>query len=318
MARQRYSLRDRAVLVTGAARGIGAAVARDLHARGALVSLVGLEPDQLQALAAELGDRAMWVEADVSDRQAIEAAVAQTVERFGGLDVVIANAGIALSGSVLAVDPDAFDRLIEVNLLGVWRTVRAALPHIAERKGYVLIVASAAAIVHAPGMSAYNTAKAGIEAFGDTLRSEMRHRGVGVGVAYFSWIDTDMVRGADERPALRQARTSLGPAGRKAPLSDAVGAVANGIETRAPIVVVPGWLKGMLALRGVLTPLIGRLAARRYSQHADIVDEEARRYTADGAAAVGPGGAAGMATGNRFDAGRDIDGSPAEVHAGRE
>jgi len=296
MPGQRYDIRDRVVLVTGAARGIGAAVARDLYARGARVALVGLEPDELEALAAQLGDRAIWIEADVSDRDAIEAAAAQTVERFGGIDVVIANAGIALGGSVLAVDPDAFDRLIDVNLLGVWRTVRACLPSIVERRGYVLVVSSAAAIAHAPGMSAYNTAKAGVEAFGDTLRSEMRSRGVGVGVAYFSWLDTDMVRGADERPALRRARTSLGPAGRTYPLSDAVTAVAEGIERRSPVVVVPGYLKVMLALRGVLTPIIGRLAAQRYPQFGALVDEEAARFAAEGSAAVGPGGAAGMST----------------------
>ena len=102
-----------------------------------------------------------------------------------------------------------------------------------------------------------------------------------------------MVRGADARPAMRRARTSLGPAGRTYPLSDAVTAVAEGIERRAPIVVVPGYLKAMLALRGILTPVIGRLAAKRYPQFGALVDEEAARFAAEGSAAVGPGGRRG-------------------------
>ena len=122
----------------------------------------------------------------------------------------MANAGIAPAGMVRSVDPAAFERTVEINLLGVWRTVRACLPHVIERKGYVLVTASLAAAIHGPGMAAYSAAKAGAEAFADSLRIEVKHLGVDVGVAYFGFIDTDMVRAADAHPALGSAARERG------------------------------------------------------------------------------------------------------------
>ena len=150
-----WSLDGKTVFITGAARGIGAEAARQLRAKGARVALAGLEPELLEERAAELGGDTAWFEADVSDRDAVAAAVEQAVERFGGLDVVIANAGVAGGGPVASVDPDAFETVIDVNLLGVYRTVRAALPHVTARGGYVLPIASLAAALHGPMMSAY-------------------------------------------------------------------------------------------------------------------------------------------------------------------
>src|SRR5919106_2440023 len=150
-----WTLSDRTVLITGAARGIGAESARRLASRGARVSLVGLEPGELERVAAQCGPEAAWFEADVTDPEALEGAVTDTVERFGGIDAVMANAGVAPAGMVRFVEPAAFERTIEINLLGVWRTVRACLPHVIERRGYVLVIASRAAAVHAPAMAAY-------------------------------------------------------------------------------------------------------------------------------------------------------------------
>ena len=159
----RQKLDNKVVLITGAARGIGAETARRLVKRGARVALVGLEPDRLAAVAGELGDRAVWFEADVTDQEAVDGAVAGTVAAFGGIDAVIANAGIANNGTVAVNPPDALVRTIEVNLVGVIRTVSAALPHITERRGYVLIVSSVAAFTMMPGMAAYAASKAGVE-----------------------------------------------------------------------------------------------------------------------------------------------------------
>src|SRR5688500_3683361 len=133
-------MNGKTVLITGAARGIGADAARKLAARGANVALVGLEPEELERLAAEIGaERALAIECDITDRGALDDAVARTVERFGGIDVLFANAGIGTAGLLRSVEPDAFERVIEVNLLGTWRTLRACLSQIVERKGYVLI-----------------------------------------------------------------------------------------------------------------------------------------------------------------------------------
>src|SRR4051812_1628503 len=188
------------VLITGAARGIGAGAARALAGRGAKVALVGLEPELLKALAEELGEDAAWFEADVTDRAALDAAVAGAVERFGRIDVVIANAGVAPVGTVTTLPPEAFAKTIDVNLMGVYNTIHAALPHVIASKGYILPIASGAAVMHLPMMAPYSASKAAVEAFADCLRVELAPKGTKVGCAYFLFIDTDMVREADNHP----------------------------------------------------------------------------------------------------------------------
>src|SRR3954467_14182809 len=101
------------VMITGAARGIGAESARQLYARGHELALVGLEPAELGARASELGPRAAAFECDVTDRAGLATVVNDIVERFGGIDVVIANAGVATVGTVAALDPGEFERVIE-------------------------------------------------------------------------------------------------------------------------------------------------------------------------------------------------------------
>ena len=178
------------------------------------MSLVGLEPDLLRQVAEGIGEQAAWFEADVTDLAALNRAVDATVERFGGIDVVIANAGIAPFGTVATIDPVAFERTIEVNLIGVWRTVRATLPHVVARQGYILPIASLAAALHPPMIAHYAATKAGVEAFSDSLRAELAHTGTRVGVAYFSFIDTDMTReGLSSPPPMRCA---MPPPGRSA------------------------------------------------------------------------------------------------------
>ncbi|MGA8720377.1 MAG: SDR family NAD(P)-dependent oxidoreductase, partial [Solirubrobacteraceae bacterium] len=112
-------LSGRRVLITGAARGIGAATARRLHERGARVVLAGIEPDALARTAAQCGD-ALAVVCDVRDREQVDAAVEGAVEHLRGLDVVVANAGVAAQLPLIGGDPEVFERTIEVNLLGVY------------------------------------------------------------------------------------------------------------------------------------------------------------------------------------------------------
>ncbi|WP_285750289.1 SDR family oxidoreductase [Lentzea sp. NBRC 105346] len=273
------------VLITGAARGIGAEVARQLAARGARLALVGLEKDQLERVAASTGGKA-W-EADVTDWDALDRVFTEVASHFGGIDVVVANAGIAATGFVRSMDPKAFERVIEVNLLGVWRTVRTALPHVIARRGYVLVVSSLAAIAHTPGMACYTAAKAGCEAFADSLRAEVRHLGVDVGVAYFSWIATDMVNSADQHPVFGPMRTAMpGILGKKYPVSAVGRAVVRGIERRARAVHTPGWVGAVKLFRALLPPLIDRR-----SGGAVPVADRAMAET-DTSGLVGPGGLA--------------------------
>ena len=282
------------MLVTGAARGIGAGTARALAARGAKVALVGLEPDELAKVAAECGPDAAWFEADVTDVEQVTAAVEAAVERFGGIDVVIANAGIAAGGTVRSIDPAAWERVVEVNLFGSWRTIRAALPHVIARRGYVLQIASLAAVAHAPFMSAYNASKAGVEALADSLRTEVARHGVDVGVAYFSWIDTDMVRGADARSELGGMRARLsGPLGKTSTLEECVDGVVDGIERRRRWITVPGWVRGAILLRGPLAVLLDRLGRRDVPA---VEDQMLAAIEREGAAVVtAPVGAGGEA-----------------------
>jgi NAD(P)-dependent dehydrogenase (short-subunit alcohol dehydrogenase family) len=295
MSSSTRSLNGHVVLITGAARGSGDDATPRPTSRGAKLALVGLEPEQLAKVAADCGPDAAWFEADVTDADALEAAVRGTVERFGGIDVAIANAGIATGGSVRTIDPAAFERVIEVNLLGSWRTIRAALPHVIERRGYVLQIASAAAITHAPFMSAYCASKAGVEAFAQSLRPEVARLGVRVGVAYFSWIDTDMVRGADERHGGMRKRLA-GPLGKTSSLEQAAEQLVRGVERRAEIIAVPGWVRVVRLLRGPFAWVVDRSARGRVGEVEDRMIAEIER---DGAAAVtapvGAGGAADSA-----------------------
>ena len=258
-----WDLEGRTVFITGAARGIGADSARRLAARGANVALVGLEPQELRRVAADIGPSAAAFDADVTDVATLDAAVQGALERFGSIDAVVANAGIAPVGTVLTIDPAAFERTIEVNLLGVWRTVRATLPHVIERRGYVLCVASVAAAVHGPLMAHYSASKAGTEAFAQSLHSEVAHKGTRVGVAYFSFIDTDMVRDAFSHPATTAQREAApGWLTKPLPLSAAGKAIEKGVATRATRVVAPRWARGALALRDLLPALESARAKR--------------------------------------------------------
>lgn len=282
------------VFITGAARGIGAESARRLAARGANVALVGLEPDELARVASQCGTNAAWFECDVTDWDALQQAVEGTVERFGGIDVVIANAGIAPAGMTRSMDPRAFERTLEINLMGVWRTVRSCLPHVIDRRGYVLVIASLAAAVHLPGMSAYAASKAGAEAFADSLRSEVKHLGVDVGVGYFSFIDTDLVRGADAHPAIGAARREgPGPMSKTYPVSAVGEAIVAGVEKRRRWILVPRWARVTLVLRTALAPLVERASFERAAETDRLFQQDIDERGAEEASApIGAGGEA--------------------------
>jgi NAD(P)-dependent dehydrogenase (short-subunit alcohol dehydrogenase family) len=286
-----YQVSGRVALVTGAARGIGYETARLLHAGGASVALADLDLDSVQAAAAKIGgDRTLAAAADVTDTSAIEAAVSETVERFGGLDIVVANAGIAPpTATVRVVDPEAYERVIEVDLLGVWRTVRAGLPHVIERRGHVVVVASIYAFFNGALASPYAMSKAGVEQLGRALRIELALHGASASVAYFGFIDTHMVRESFADPVAHQFEETM-PAllTRRLPPSAAGEAIVRGIERRSPRIIAPRWWRAFSALRGLINPLFdARL--ERDAQMLELVREADRpeRAQARGAAPAG-------------------------------
>lgn len=254
-----FSLEGRVALVTGAARGIGLATARTLHERGASVALVDLDADATERSAAGVGaERAIGLGADVTDGRAVASAVEATVERFGGLDVCVANAGIAPAAATLRVmDPAVVERVIDVNLLGVWRTVHAALPHVVARGGQLVLVASVYAFLNGTLVGPYAVSKAGVEQLGRALRAELRMHDASASVAYFGFIDTEMVRQGFEADPLASRLERLIPGFLRTRLTpaDAGAAIVAGVERRSPRIVAPKRWRSALVLRGVLGPL---------------------------------------------------------------
>jgi NAD(P)-dependent dehydrogenase (short-subunit alcohol dehydrogenase family) len=254
------SVNGKVALITGGANGIGAEVARRLHDKGAKLVLTDIDEELLKEVAARLGeDRTLTVVADVRDLSAMQAAAEKGIERFGGIDIVMANAGIATTGSLLAVDPAAFKTLIDVNVLGVFHTVRAALPSVIDRRGYVLICSSAAAYAAAAGMVPYDTSKAGVEQFANALRLELAHRGVDVGSAHMLWIDTPMVReGKAESPAFQEMLRRLpGPLGKTTSVDKCGEVFLKGIEERKRQINCPEWVGLLRWLKPFLSSRIG-------------------------------------------------------------
>jgi NAD(P)-dependent dehydrogenase (short-subunit alcohol dehydrogenase family) len=254
MDNELQSLRGKRVLITGAARGIGAALAQRLADHGARLAVVGLEPDTLSAVAARCGEGTFVAECDVSDSGAVSRAIDSAAETFGGLDVVVANAGIAAGGPLRSQDPRSWERVIEINLLGVMYTDRAALPHLERSRGYLLNIASSAAVLRSPAMTAYCSAKAGVEALSDCLRIEMLPLGVDVGVAYFLFLDTDMVNDAErEMPLMKRVKGEMPKlVGRTYPLAPAIDEVCAAIAERRRRVAYPKWFLKVLPLRQLL------------------------------------------------------------------
>ncbi|MFF4212481.1 SDR family oxidoreductase [Streptomyces sp. NPDC001796] len=259
----RASLEGRVAVVTGAARGVGELLARKLSARGATVALVGLEADALKRVAEQLyGDGGHWY-ADVTDHEAMTRVAREVQQRFGKVDIVVANAGVASGGPFTESDPEAWRRVVEVNLIGSAVTARAFLPALLASRGYLLQIASLAAITPAPMMTAYCASKSGVEAYAHSLRAEVAHRGVRVGVGYLSWTDTDMVRGADQDEVMRELRQRLPwPSNKTYPLGPAVDRLVAGIERRSTHVYGQAWLRGMQAVRGYLPGIIATVGQR--------------------------------------------------------
>src|SRR5436190_4908251 len=299
MAAAKYSLDGKTVLITGAARGIGADAARRVAGRGARVALIGLEPDELQAVAADCGPDALWFEADVTDRSALETAIDLTAERAGGIDVVVANAGIAAGGPIRNMPEESFRAVIEVNLIGVWRTPRLSLPHVIERRGYLMPVASMAAIVpQFPGFVPYSTSKAGLEAMAKGIRVEIAHLGVDVGVAYFGWIDTDMVRGGEEHPAFTFMRSRLkGPLAKTLPVEKAGQAIVDGIEKRAKVVAEPPFVRFLDKVRGLASNAVDREIEKHVPEVMARFEAERQRTGEPMTRPVGAGGDAAVKAG---------------------
>ncbi|MFI8230953.1 SDR family oxidoreductase [Streptomyces sp. NPDC085900] len=269
-------LHGRVAVVTGAARGIGEALARRLSDAGMLIALLGREEETLCRVAESLPTRSICVEADVTDQAALDRAAQRVEAGLGPASVVVANAGIAVGGPFNRTAADLWNRVIDVNLIGAANTARAFLPQLTQTHGYFLQIASTAAFGSAPMMSAYCASKAGAESFARALRGEVEPDGVGVGIAYLHWTGTDMVSSIDEHPVLRALRRNQPWFARRVHTPAQVADwLTTGITHRADQVYAPPWLRWCQPLRPLFPAAVARITRRelRSQSKADLATD---------------------------------------------
>jgi len=275
----RYDLNGKVALVTGAARGIGFETARQMHMRGASVAVLDLSAEEAREAAERIGERAIGLAGDVTDQNAMMATVAEVVERFGGLDVAVANAGIAQKqfGTVRSISGEEWERVFEVDILGVWRTARAALPQVVERQGQIVVVSSVYAFANGFGNSPYAAAKSGVESLGRAMRVELMPHGASASVAYFGWVDTKLVQDAfAQETAPRVEELSPKWLLKRISPEEAGAGLVRGIEERAPRIFVPRWWRYVSALRGLVNPLLDRRMEKDAKTRALVRDLDAK------------------------------------------
>ncbi|WP_040700106.1 SDR family NAD(P)-dependent oxidoreductase [Nocardia vinacea] len=278
---KRYSLSDKVVLITGAGRGLGAATATALADRGARVVLADIDPTTAQGVAATLPrGRALALKCDVTQLDSVQEAVLRTREEFGRIDVVVANAGIlGKSATFSALTPDQVRGVMSVNVDGVVNTVAATLDSVISSRGQLVLVSSVFAFINGAGTIPYAMSKAAVEQFGRGLGVELAHHGASCMTAYFSLIETDMIRqGVDADPHVLDLLSASSPDFllKRIPAATAAAAIIDGLEHRQRSITVPGRWRPFAALRGVVGPILDAKLARDASVQRAIVQLENR------------------------------------------
>jgi len=261
----RLDLPGKTVVITGAGGGLGAGLARAMRAHGASVALLDLTADGVRAQAARLGgDRyARGWAVDVRDFDAQERVFAEVADHFGAIDVVIAGAGVLGPLQTIGrTDPADWDRVIDINLNGAWRTLKAAAPHVQATGGHLVAVSSMIAYIHPPLLASYAASKAGVAAMVDVVRLEMRAVGVTVGSVHPVIFRTPMIGDALSSPAAAELVNDFTGAFKTVGLESVVDEIVHGIERRAKRTVIPRQQRANALVPGVAQAVIERLLFR--------------------------------------------------------
>ena len=258
-----YDLSGRAVAITGSTGGLGVALSAAFRSRGAAVALLDLDGEETSAQADSLGGESVargW-EVDVRDLSSLETAMGEANRHFGRLDVAVACAGIDMMAPVATIDPSAFYQVLDVNVNGVWRTLRAALPYVSRHRGYLLAISSMAAFVHSPLQGPYAASKAAVWALCDSLRLEVRHLGVAVGSAHPTFFRTPLMDDVLADPAGRLLWNGNDKGlWKMASIETVTTGIVRGVERRAEMIVAPRSLWAVARAPGLfrhLTELVG-------------------------------------------------------------
>jgi NAD(P)-dependent dehydrogenase (short-subunit alcohol dehydrogenase family) len=246
----RLDLPGKTVAITGAGGGLGVGLARALRAHGANVALLDLVADGVEAHAARLGgDRyARGWAVDVRDFDAQQQVFAEIAQHFGAIDVVVAGAGVLGPLQTLGpTDPADWDRVIDINLNGAWRTLKAGAPHVQRTSGHLVAISSMVAYVHPPLLASYAASKAGVAAMTDVVRLEMRAVGVTVGSVHPVIFRTPMIGNALSSPAAVELVKDFTGAFKTVEMDTVIHEIVRAIERRAKRTVVPRQ-HGMAAL----------------------------------------------------------------------
>jgi short-subunit dehydrogenase len=243
-------------VVTGASRGIGRATALALAARGARVGLLSRGGPDLDSLAAEVGDAATALPADATDRAAVDAALESFADAAGGIDVAVANAGVAHYGPFADQPIEHAEEMVRLNVLGTIYTVHAALEHmILGARGHVVVVASGAGLRAFPSGAVYGATKAADRAFAEALRHELSGTGVSVSTVSPGEVETSLHDHQPEKlPDWRRGDEAISA-------DEVAAAIMRAIEEDRREVFVPPAVR-LLGMNGVAPGLLDRLLAR--------------------------------------------------------
>ncbi|WP_426342490.1 SDR family NAD(P)-dependent oxidoreductase [Pseudoduganella sp. S-14] len=277
-----YDLNDKVVLITGAAGGIGAATARQLYALGANLVLTDMQQSAVDKLAQEFSpSRVLPVALDVTDAAATKAIIQTTIQRFGRLDVAFANAGISWrsgASTIASCDEAEFEKIVEVDLFGVWRTIRAALPEIIRNQGQVLVTSSAYAFLNGLANAPYAASKAAVEMLTRSLRAELAHTGATATVVYPGWTATAIAKVAFGGNATVTKMNEVGLPGwlrRAIPPEQVALALVKGVQDRRPRIYAPWRWVPFSLFRGIFGVLTDVVLSRHKEMHALIQQLEA-------------------------------------------